>query len=60
MNKEPFDEITYQIHITNFNAKRLIIIGQNSLKIDTVAIMGAIGDANLMTKHGLAGEICVF
>ena len=26
----------------------------------TVAIMGAIGDANLMTKHGLAGEICVF
>ena len=40
--------------------KRLIIFGQNSSKNATVAIMGAIGDANLMTKHGLAGEICVF
>ena len=40
--------------------KKFIIIGQNSVKTATVAIMGAIGDANLMTKHGLAGEICVF
>ena len=49
-----------QIIITDFKAKQLIIIGQNSSKNATVAIMGAIGDANLMTKHGLAGEICVF